>query len=122
MVASSRLAGMRSPGRRSPAWTRARSWSRSWTYRGTWDSGWRCTGSIVSHPEPILHEIGLGQEPNCLFEGKFWCGVWQRKANAETLRTQRCAENWGWEWRVLWLTEFGITLTSWDRTGLGWGK
>src|SRR5580692_8979239 len=107
MVASSRLAGIRSTGRRSPAWTRARSWSRSWTYRGTWDSGWRCTGSIVSHPEPILHEIGLEQEPNCLF----------RRIRNKKLR------------QIGWLTEFGITLTSsagelggWDwrcRFGMG---
>src|ERR1700730_5001155 len=48
MMASSRLAGMRSPGRKSPACTSARSWSRSWTYRGTWLCGWRWTGSIGS--------------------------------------------------------------------------
>src|SRR6266478_2600831 len=48
ITASSRLAGIRSPGRKSPACTSARNWSRSWTYRGTWLSGWRCTGSIGS--------------------------------------------------------------------------
>src|SRR6266481_2801268 len=66
MVASSRLAGMRSPGRKSPAWTRARNWSRSWMYSGTWLCGWRWSGSIVSHPRPILPDIGLFQEPICL--------------------------------------------------------
>src|SRR5580692_165405 len=70
MVASSRLAGMRSPGRKSPACTSERSWSRSWTYSGTWLSGWRCSGNIVSHLEPILHDIGLPQEPICL--PPFW--------------------------------------------------
>src|SRR5580704_1715087 len=66
MVASSRLAGMRSPGRKSPACTRARNWSRSWMYSGTWLCGWRWSGSIVSHLQPILPEIGLMQEPICL--------------------------------------------------------
>src|SRR5581483_895656 len=67
MRASSRLAGMRSPGRKSPEWTRARSWSRNWTYSGTWLSGWRWRGNIVSGLPPILTGIGLLQEPNCLF-------------------------------------------------------
>src|SRR5271170_861254 len=70
MVASSRLAGIRSPGRKSPACTSERSWSRSWMYSGTWLSGWRCSGNIVSHPKPILHEIGLLQEPICLLRGR----------------------------------------------------
>src|SRR5713226_5790308 len=69
MVASSRLAGMRSPGRKSPACTRARNWSRSWMYSGTWLCGWRWSGSIVSHLRPILPDIGLPQEPICLPAG-----------------------------------------------------
>src|SRR5713101_6816222 len=35
-------------------------------YSGTWLCGWRCSGSIVSPPRPILPDIGLLQEPICL--------------------------------------------------------
>ena len=79
------------PGRKSPAWTRARSWSRSWTYRGTWDSGWRCTGSIVSHPEPILHEIGLVQEPKCLFAQDWWKFKNSRRGDLADMGAAGCA-------------------------------
>src|SRR6266513_1681762 len=35
-------------------------------YSGTWLCGWRWSGSIVSHLQPILPDIGLMQEPICL--------------------------------------------------------